>query len=256
MGFTGKFIRSEPPPLRLARALEGPRRHKSSYPLAWSITLTLMLVLAVASWVFSIYVFQHPEEPIPHLILRKLNRLEPPQRFDIYAVPAGKALPARDAYAKYRRFLGLSPAELEALNSRLIREYLNNYRRADAVDYVSGTFRVISVVPLHEGSFLPNGVAVRAAAVDTEDLEIEYLMPGPSLRPGLFREGDELVIEASRAFAAVVQASPLPGQRICLSLIPLVYGPHTPPEGDPVELEPPPLTNPSAPWPASDHPPA
>jgi hypothetical protein len=114
---------------------------------------------------------------------------------------------------------------------------------------------VISVVPLHEGTFLPKGVAVRAAAVDTEDLEIEYLMPGPDLRPGLFREGDELVIEASRAFAAVLQVSSLPGQRLCLSLIPLVYGPHTPPEGEAIELEPPPLTNPSAPWPASAHPP-
>lgn len=256
MGFTGKFLRSETPPLRLARALEAPQKPRASYPLAWSITLSLMLVLAVASWVFSLYVFQHPEEPIPHAILRKLNRLEPPKRFDIYAVPAGKALPARDAYAKYRRFLGLSPAELEALNSRLIREYLNNYRRADAVDYVSGTFKVVSVVPLHEGSFMPQGVAVRAASVESEDLEIEYLMPGPELRPGLFQEGDKLVIEASRAFAAVVQASPLPGQRLCLSLIPLVYGPHTPSEGDPIELEPPPLTNPSAPWPASDHPPS
>jgi hypothetical protein len=52
-----------------------------------------------------------------------------------------------------------------------------------------------------------------------------------------------------------LQVSSLPGQRLCLSLIPLVYGPHTPPEGEAIELEPPPLTNPSAPWPASAHPP-
>lgn len=254
MAKPGRFLSSDPPPLRLGRALEGPPKEKASFALAWAIALSLMLVLAVSSWVFSLYVFQHPEERIPHLVLQKLNRLEPPQRFDIYAVPAGKALPAREAYAKYRRFLSLSPAELQELNSRLIREYLNNYRRADAVDYVSGTFRVLSVVPLHEGSFLPRGVAVRAASTESEDLEIEYLMPGPDIRPGLFREGDELVIEASRAFAAVVQVSPLENQRLCLSLIPLVYGPHTPPEGDPIELEPPPVTNPGAPWPASSHP--
>lgn len=254
MAISGKFLHSDPPPLRLARALEGPRRSKARFALPWAIILSLMLVLAVASWVFSLYVFQHPEEPFPHWVLRKLNRLDPPRRFDIYAVPAGKGLPAREAYAKYRRFLSLTPPELEEFNARLIREYLNNYRRADAVDYVSGTFRVISVVALHEGSFLPQGVVVRAAATESEDLEIEYLMPGPKLRTGLFQEGDELVIEASRAFAAVVQVSPLESQRLCLSLIPLVYGPHTPPEGDPIELEPPPLTNPAALWPASSHP--
>lgn len=250
-----RYLSQDPPPLRLSRTLEAPQREKRSYALPWAITLAAMLVLAVSSWVFSLYVFGHPEEEIPHKVLRFLNRLEPPKRFDIYAVPAGKGLSARDAYAKYRNFLSLGPAEIDIVNARLVREYLNNYRRADPVDYVSGTFRITAVVPLHDGTFLQQGLAVRAVSTESDDLEIEYLMPGPQAKPGLFRPGDDLVLEASRAFAAVVQFSPLDGQRLCLSLIPLVYGPHTPPEGDRIELEPPPVTNPSARWPASDFPP-
>jgi hypothetical protein len=220
----------------------------------WAITLSAMLVLCVASWVFSLYVFGHPEEPMPYKVLQKLNRLEPPKQFDIYAVPPGKALPAREAYAKYRRFLSLSPAEMDALNARFIREYVSNYRRADPIDYVSGNFRITRVTALHAGSFLPEGLAVRAVSTDTEDLEIEYLMPGPNAREGRFAEGDALVLEANRAFAAVVQFSPLDGQRLCLGLVPLVYGPHTPPDGQPIDLAPPVFTNPKAPWPQSDHP--
>lgn len=250
-----RFLSNDPPPLRLARALESPRRMPRSYALPWAIVLSAMLVLAVGSWVFSLYVFGHPEEPMPHAVLKKLGRLDPPQRFDIYAVPAGKGLTVNEAYAKYRKFLSLGPDSLATLNARLLREYLGNYRRADPVDFVSGTFRITAITPLHAGTFLPAGLAVRAKSQENEDLEIEYLMPGPNAKPGQFRAGDDLVLEASRAFAAVVQCSPLDGQRLCLSLIPLVYAPHTPPEGERIELEPPPVTNPAAPWPASDHPP-
>lgn len=250
-----RYLSQDPPPLRLSRTLDSPqRRPKRSYTLLWAITLATMLVLAVGSWVFSLYVFGHPEEPIPHAVLKKLNRLEPPKRFDIYAVPAGEGLSARDAYAKYRHFLSLGPQEIETLNSGMLRDFLNNYRRAEPADYVSGTFRIKDVVALHEGTFIQQGLAVRAVSTESDDLEIEYLMPGPQAKPGLFRSGDDLVLEASRAFAAVVHFSPLDGQRLCLSLVPLVYGPHTPPEGERIELEPPPVTNPAARWPASDFP--
>ena len=254
MATRSQFLRPDPPPLRLGRALEGPVHPPKRYPLMWAITLSAMSVVAVSSWVFSMYVFSHPEEPIPHKLLSKLKRIDPPKRFDIYGVPPGKAFNERDAYAKYRRFLSLSQAEMRGLNARFIREYISNYRRADPVDYVSGTFRITEVVPLHSGSFLPEGLAVRARSTEVEDLEIEYLMPGPNAKVGLFQPGDDLVLEAKRAYAAVLQFSPLDGQRLCLSLIPLVYGPHTPPDGQRLDLEPPSSTNPESLWPLSAHP--
>ena len=120
----GRFLHQDPPPLRLGRALEGPPKTKPRYTLMWALTLSFMSVIAVGSWVFSLYVFGHPEEPLPNEILRRLGRLDPPKRFDIYEVPTGKGLPANEAYAKYRRFLSLEPAEVDALNARLSRDYL------------------------------------------------------------------------------------------------------------------------------------
>ena len=239
------------PPFMLGGPRLPPPRKKPSFALAWGLVLAGMLMLATASWVFSLYVFGHPEQPATYALLSRLGRLDPPKRFTVFDVPAGKSLGARDAYAKYRRFAGMDEQEKRALNNRLLREYVTNYRRADQVDYVSGLFRITEVHPLGAGTLMPAGLVLRARSTEIEDLSIEYLMPGGDPQPGQFRPGDDLFLDATRAYGAVIHFEPLQGEELLLTVVPLVYGTQASPSGGRVNLDPPAALKVDAPWPVT-----
>lgn len=245
------LLSGESPPLRFGPSV-APKRRRRRYALPWALTLGGMSVLAAASWIICLYVFGHPEQPLPHALLLKLGQLDPPRRFTIYDVPAGQPLKPQDAYAKYRRFLSLAPPEIEALNQRLLREFVTNYRDAGTVDYISGRYRVLRVLPLGEDTFMPEGIVLRVRSTEIEDLEMVYFMPGPEASPDQFRAGDDIVLEATTAYGAVLHCLPLDAERLCLAVVPLVYGPHNTPSGQRIELHPPPSINLGAPWPATE----
>jgi hypothetical protein len=240
------------PPLRLGGMAAAPQpRRRRTYALPWGIALAAMLVLATASWVFSLYVFGHPENPRSHAILLKLGRIDPPKRFDPFDVPPGKGLGARDLYAKYRRFASLTPAEIRDLNDRLLREFVTNYRRADPVDFISGVFRIKSVHPMGPATLMPAGLVLRAVSVEIDDLEIEYLMSGAEALADQFRPGDDLVIEATAAFGAVLRFEAIERNRLLVTIVPLVYGTHSTPAGGRIRLAPPDALNLATTWPQS-----
>lgn len=239
------------PPFMLGSNRLPPPRRKPSFALAWGLTLALMVLVATASWVFSLYVFGHPEKPSNYKLLAKLGRMAPPKRFTSHDVPGGKPLAARDAYAKYRKFAALQEEEKKALNDKLIREYVTNYRRADTVDYLSGMFRIVDVRALGEGTLMSAGLVLRARSTEIEDLLVEYLMPGESPKPDQFRPGDDLFLDATSAFGAIIHFEALQGDELVLTVVPLVYGEHSTPSGGRITLDPPERLKLDAPWPVS-----
>lgn len=240
-------LRVGPPPVN--------ERRRRRYALAWGITLSVMLLVASGSWIGSAYVTGNPEVPANHALLERLGQLPELRRFSIYDAPQGRALDGVEVYSKYRRFLQMDPGRQREINRRLMREFLRNYRRSGPIDYVSGDFRIEGARALEEGDFMERGVLLLARSLEIGALEIEYLLPGATISPGAFREGDELSIEGRTAYAAVVAFVPLGGDRLRLTLVPLVYGTHTSPDGGAaIQLEPPAHVRPGVSWPLFEAP--
>ena len=70
-----------------------PRRDGNLF--AWTIFILLLIGFAICCWVFSFYVFGHPEKPFSYSILAKLRKLEAPKRFEVTAAPQGEFLNAQ-----------------------------------------------------------------------------------------------------------------------------------------------------------------
>ena len=227
------------------------RRRENRYLLGWTMLMTVLIAGATFSWIFCLYVFNHPEKPFSYKVLTKLERIEPPQRFDLYNVPNGVAIEPKEIYARYLRYPETGDDRLSELNDELLRNYVTNYSKAESVDYVSGTFRVFAIHEMNESSVFPQGIAVSARAIDCPDLSIEYLFPGKEIPTDFFRTGDELTIEGKTAFATVINCSEPEKGKIRLTLVPLVYGSYEGPNGSTVALDPPATLNLEGGWPAA-----
>ncbi len=227
------------------------RRREKRYLLAWTMLMTVLIAGATFSWIFCLYVFNHPEKPFSYKVLTKLERIEPPQRFDLYNVPNGVALEPKEMFARYLRYPQAGDDRLIELNDELLRNFVTNYAKAESVDYVSGTFRVFAIHVMNEESVFPQGIAVSARAIDCPDLTIEYLFPGEKIPADFFRSGDELTIEGNTAFATVINCAEPEQGKIRLTLVPLVYGTYSGPNGATVALDPPATLNLEGGWPAA-----
>ena len=227
------------------------RRREKRYLLAWTMLMTLLIAGATCSWIFCLYVFNHPEKPLSYNLLTKLERIEPPQRFDLYNVPNGVAIEPKEMFARYLRYPEAGTQRLNELNDELLRNFVTNYAKTESVDYMSGTFRVFAIHKMNESSVFPEGIAVSARAIDCPDLTIEYLFPGEKIPVDFFRSGDELTIEGKTAFATVINCAEPQKGKIRLTLVPLVYGTYAGPNGATVALDPPAKLNIEGGWPAA-----
>ena len=108
---------------------------------AWTIVILLLIGFAICCWVFSFYVFGHPEKPFSYSILAKLKKLEAPKRFEITAAPQGEFLNAQQLWDRYNK---MTNRELERASETLLRNYLRNYKlTSDKVPYVVGSFNIL-----------------------------------------------------------------------------------------------------------------
>ncbi|MBS0660301.1 MAG: hypothetical protein JSR82_18935 [Verrucomicrobia bacterium] len=191
----------------------------------WSVFLLLLLGAAMASWIGTFSVFGHPERPYAYRILRKIKKLDPPQRFKTNAAPPGKFQGAEELHT---RFAGLSDFELRQANVQLTRDYLRNYQQTTAaVPYLMGRFHVVGAIPLDKSDLFPLGAAVLAISADYPQLLIELILPTDA--PTAVRLAESVLpgygLELRRTYdlSAVVHVARLPDHRLQATIVPLAY---------------------------------
>ena len=242
----------------MSRNVEEPAPPRPAY-FWWLLANALALCFAVVSWTVCLHVFGNPEIPRNYEILRKLGRLPELKRYTVLDVPNGNLLDPKGLYSK---FFGLTDDQLTRVNAQLMRNYLTNFERPLLLTYIEGEYQVEKVRELTEADFLPRGLAIRARALVKPDdftkpapfpVVIEYLFPtgeNPAVVP--FRPGDTQVVQKSPNCAAIVHADRLlegDEQVVCLTVIPIAYGPYRVGDDVTFNIEPPAEVRPAAGFP-------
>jgi hypothetical protein len=231
------------------KAVELGRPRKETRPpsesdnlFGWSVFILLLCGFAAACWIGTIYVFSHPEEPFNYSILSKLDKLDPPKRFELTAAPPGEFLGADKLM---ERFGTMTAGQLNEESAKLLRSYLQNYSHLMfKVPYVTGKFTVLDSYKLEERKYFPSGVVVIAQSVDIPALYLEHVFPASKEHMGSMERTltTGLGIELRRSYdlSAVIHVENLGNGRLLLTAMPLLYGPYgTTGSGSGFQLDPP-----------------
>jgi len=232
----------------MPRILDEPTPARPTY-FWWLLANALALCFAIISWALCLHVFGSPEIPRNYEILRKLDRLPHLKHYTVLDVPNGNLL---DPKGLYSQFFPLAGEALVRVNSQLMRNYLTNFPRPQALTYIDGDYQVEKVRELGRSDFLSGGFAIRARALVKPDdftkpaaypVLIEYVFPTPDTGAARdFRPGDILTVKKSPNCAAIVHvAKVMEGDEpvVCLTVIPIAYGPYCVGETISFTLEPP-----------------
>ncbi len=221
---------------------EEPAPRKDGNLFAWTIAILLLIGFAICCWVFSFYVFGHPEKPFSYSILAKLKKLEAPKRFEITAAPQGEFLNAQQLWDRYNK---MTNRELQRASEALLRNYLRNYKlTSDKVPYVVGSFNILDSYELNESNLFPSGVVALAHATDAPQVLLEHIFTADKrVIPILHRmllTGLNLRFDKTVDLSAVVNVTRLKDGRLQFTAIPLLYGSYTTSSGaGTFSLEPP-----------------
>ena len=217
----------------------------------WTILIMLLIAMNAGVWTFSMFVFSYPERPFNYRLLTKLEKLDAIKRFPALGVPKGKF---HSPQKLYEAFYVHNPAHLDAVNARLLRDYVKNYKEADSLIYVRGTFRIYQVRELTENDLFTSGVVLRAIYQEYPQVIVELVLPANDLPAEHFKIGDDIAIdvEGSSSFATLLHVEKLRDYKICFTMLPLVYGSYPITEGDKLSLAPPSVLNMDALLPITD----
>ncbi len=228
------------------------RGRRKGNPFAWTIAILLLIGLAFATWLSSLYIFSQPERPDSYRILQKLHKLEQPKRFQLTAAPAGEFLSPKQLHERYGK---LGPAELARTNAELIRNYIRNYSAVrGAVPYVVGRFTIMEARELGPNDLFTTGMVALGGAVDYGEVLLEHVYPADAQSVPLMQEtlatGLEMKLERAHDLSAIIHAEHLSDGRLLLTAVPLLYGSYTVTQGRGMfSLEPPYDLNMAAGWP-------
>lgn len=192
----------------------------------WTVFILLLIGLAFACWLGSFYIFGHPEEPRPYRILQKLNKLDPPKRFDKLQAPNGEFLSPQKLFERYSAF---SRLELERENALLFRDYIKNYRETKKlVPYIAGRFDVMDVTELKPTDAFSPGVVVIAQATDYPQVIVENVFTCAQQNvanlKAMLETGLDMQLERTRDLSAVVHIERTFDGRLKFTAMPLLYG--------------------------------
>ena len=209
-----------------------------------------------------LHVFENPEIPRNYELLKSLGRVPEIRRYTVLDVPNGSSLDPRGQYA---RFFPISGEKRDALNSRLLRNYLTNFERPLAMTYIEGEYRIEGVRVLGKGDFIAKGFVVRARAMVRADessaaapypVVIDYLFPSKETEAAaFFQKGDILDVRKSPNCAVVLHVDIVQGEGeeeeelVCLTVVPIAYGPYQAGKGGGFKIEPPEFVSPGANFP-------
>jgi len=212
----------------------------------WAILITLLMGAATFSWFFSIMVFQHPEKPFNYKMLAKIKKLEPLRPWTPFTVPNGKKYNARELLTEFYPY---SAEQMAVKNDVLKRSFIRNYNHEKPV-YVVGTYKILSLRMLTDKDVVSEGWVVRARAADLEDVDVEIIMPGLTVKDEPFRVGDVVSIDASKPQVTALHVQRMDGDRICVTTMPLAYTNFTSNTAA-LKMTPPELLNMDAYWPVT-----
>jgi len=240
------------------RKLEEPAPSRPAY-FWWLLANALALCFAVVSWMVCLHIFGNPEVPRNYKILGKLGRLPELKRYTVLDVPNGNSLSPRDLY---RKFFGIGEDDLTRLNSLLMRNYLTNFERPLMLTYIEGDYQVMEKRLLTNDDFLVSGIVIRANAMVKPDdftkpapfpVIIEYVFPTKELQAErFFNEGDLISVKKSPNCAAIVHVAKVNEDdepALCLTVIPIAYGPYHAGDAGSFEISPPEKIQPAAGFP-------
>ena len=206
----------------------------------WTIVILLLCGFAVVCWIGTFYVFDHPEQPFSYQILSKLNKLEPPKRFELTVAPTGEFLGPDKLLERYG---AMTSSGLADASNGLIRSYLRNYdHQVGKVPYVTGKFTVLDAFPMSDAQYFGNGMVALVQSNDVPTVYLEALFPGPKDQlPAMQRVlATGLGLELRRSFdlTAIIHVTNLGGGRLLFTCMPLLYGSYGQ-SGSSFQLEPP-----------------
>ncbi len=236
--------------LRPPLEYDAPRRKDNLF--LWTIFLLLLVGFSMACWIGSYVVFARPELPFSYKLLRKIHKIDPPQKFKVTAAPKGEFLTAEQLYNRYN---SLSGPALRELNRQLERSYLRNYSAAnETVPYVKGRFTIMDSYELGTTDFVPAGAVALAVSTDYPRVLIEHIyssspQDAPLIRRNL-QTGMEVELRKTYELTAVLHVTRLPDGHLQLTVVPINYGRYifTGTSGG-FELQPPTMLNVAAGWP-------
>ena len=193
---------------------------------AWTIGILILSAFAIGCWIFSFYVFNHPEKPISYSVLTKLKKLQPPKQFELTAAPRGDFLNAKKLWERYESF---SDRELQRASDTLLRNYLRNFNLTqDQVPYVVGSFNILDSWELTDQNLFLTGVVALAQSPSLPQVLVEQIFPAePSVVPILQRmllTGLELRSDRKVDLSALIAVRRLKDGRIQFTTVPLLYG--------------------------------
>ena len=192
----------------------------------WTIAILLLGAFAIGCWIFSFYIFGHPEKALSYDILSKLKKLEPPKRFELTAAPRGDFLDPAGLWDRYNK---MSNRELARASEILLRNYLRNYKLTqDHVPYVVGNYTILDSYELTAANFFPSGVVALARSTKTSHVLLEQVFTAdkrvvPVLQRMLLT-GLDLRLDKSVDLSALVNIRRLDDGCIQFTAIPLLYG--------------------------------
>lgn len=212
----------------------------------WAILITLLMGAATFCWFFSIMVFAHPEKPFNYKMLAKFHKLEPLRPWTTFSVPNGKKLTARELLTEFFPYTG---EQMTVKNDLLKRNFIRNYKHEQPM-YLLGGYQVLSLRMLTEKDVINSGWVVRARATDLEDVDVEILLPGLTIKDEPFRVGDIISMDANKPQVTALHVQRMDGDRICVTAIPLAYTGFTK-TATSLTMTPPDMLNMDAYWPVT-----
>jgi hypothetical protein len=201
----------------------------------WGVLITTLMGFTAFSWIFCMYVFHQPEKAFNYSLLTRCKKIQPLIDFDPANAPRGKFDTAKDLFAAYH---GFTPKELREISSILRRRYVLNFRGEPPV-YVQGSFRLSQIKKLTPGDIFPSGLALRGQSEDYPNIEIEYLLPAPTL-PDVHYDlevNNILEIGTSSTCAAVINVAQVTEDRLLVTAVSIVYGTHETPARTEIVME-------------------
>jgi len=206
----------------------GQRRsaYASDSLFGWTVFIFLLIGLVFLCWMGSYYIFAHPESPGNYNLLKRLHKIEPPQRFELTGAPRGEFLKPGKLL---ERFGSMTASEIRRTNENLLRAFIRNYHQCrDLIPYAVGTYKVVGTMPLTGKDFCNSGLVAILQAVEQPEVLLEQLFTAddknlPALQLALGK-GMEIKLEKPLDLSAVIHIDRLPDNRLRLTTMPLLYG--------------------------------
>lgn len=201
-----------------------PRKDGSLF--VWTIIILLLIGFALGCWIFSFYVFNHPEKAFSYSVLSKLKKVEPLKRFELTAAPRGEFMTAKQLYERYSQ---MTNRELDRASDILLRNYIRNYKLTkDLVPYVIGSYNILDSYELTDKDIFPSGALALAQSTDNPQVLLEHVFTAdqrdvPTLQRMLLT-GLDLKLERSADLSALINVTRLSDGRLQFTAVPIMYG--------------------------------